>query len=685
MPMRVKLAELFLLGLKGKIINKIMKNKFTLFAVFILFCNLGFSQTVIFKESFDNGSVAGIKNKAMVFDGYFTDVLYTPEKVPSSSNFSIEAWIAVQEYASNIAAIVDKEIDFKKGYIFGINHSGKLSAGIAVNDKWITCVSTETVPLLLWSQVSMVVAEGKSISLFLNGKKVGETAITGVLSFCDNCLLSIGKTQTSTTAANTERETSSFIKTFNRFDGLIDEITITAKAFSEKEIAKKYKSEIPIVKQPLQYRQMPAGPTDAAKFGAVYTQLKYAPGWDALWKGSESPDIVVRFANSPVRYVFWRGTGYIPALVNEKNMWMSDQSLEHWGTGECYEAMGDKQTRYSHVRLLENTPARVVVHWRYALAGIKHQLFPEDENGWSDWADEYWTIYPDGIAARKQVLWSKRYETDKGSMQWQETIFFCQPGTKPQDNVDMEALTFMDMQGNKASYSWVDGPPKLKMFTNPKYQSIEYVNFKAEYKPFSIFDEKRVCQPFSFGNRKEYTTFPNWNHWPVQQVMSDGRNSVAPDKPSHSSLTGSNGKMQIVEKKNDGVYWASSLRGMTNQPIESLMALAKSWNYAPTITPISTGLNVVYDKYQRAYVMTFANKVQSEIDFKVEASASSPICNLPIVLEGFGADINKITIDNKVLIAGMDYTIGQIEELEKTNTVVFINIKSEMPISVRIN
>lgn len=656
-----------------------------LFIAFVLFSSSIFAQAVVFKESFDNGAVAGVKGKAMLFDGYFTDALYASDKVPSSSNFSIDAWIAPQEYAYTVASIADKESEFKSGYLLGINQYGKLSGSIAVNGEWKTCVSSEAIPLLLWSHVVMVVEEAKSITLYLNGKNVGTLSLSGKVSLCDSCSLSIGKTQTATSGANIERKTSSFTTTFNRFDGLIDEVTISPKALTEKEIAKKYKSEIPAVKQPLQYRQMPAGPSDVAKFGAVYTQLKYAPGWDALWRGSESPDIVVRFANSPVRYVFWRGTGYIPAIVNEKNMWMSDQSLEHWGTGECYEAMGDKQARYTHVRLVENTAARVVVHWRYALAGIKHQLFPADENGWSDWADEYWTIYPDGIAARKQVLWSKRYETDKGSMQWQETIFFCQPGTKPQDNVDIEALTLMDMQGNKASYSWIDGPPKLKLFKDPQYQSIEYVNFKADYKPFSIFDEKRVCQPFSFGFTKEYTTFPNWNHWPVQQIASDGTTAVAPDKPSHSSLTGSNGKMQIVEKKGEGVYWASSLRGMTNQPIESLMSLAKSWNYAPAITPVTAGLNGVYDKYQRAYVLTFTSKAPSQIDFKIQASASSPVSNLPLVLEGFNTPINKIEIDSKVLNAGTDYFVGQVDGLDQSNAIVFINIKSESPLTIRIN
>ena len=535
-------------------------------SILFLCANAVFAQNATFKETFDNGDAEGVKGRGLIFDGYFTEKNYASNVVPSANNFTINAWVAVQEYAVNVAAIADKESKLKSGYLLGVNQFGRLSGSVAVNGEWISCVSSEVVPLLQWSHVAMTVENAQKISLYLNGKKVGSTPLSGNITLCDTCMLSIGKTQTKTTAANTERATSLNITTNNRFDGLIDELEIEPKVLSEQDIAVTFQKTTLTQKQPLQYRQMPSGNSDAGKFGAVYTSLKYAKGWDALWRGSEQPDIVVRFENSPVRYVFWRGTGYIPAIVNEKNMWMTDQSLEHWGTGECYEAMGDKQARYTHVRLLENTPARVVIHWRYALASIKHQLFPEDENGWSDWADEYWTIYPDGIAARKQVLWSKRYETDKGSMQWQETIFFCQPGTRPQDNVDMDALTFMDLQGNKATYNWSEGPPKIKVFENPKYQPIEVINFKSKYKPFNIFDEKRFCRPYSFGNMKEYTTIPNWNHWPVQQVASDGRNCVAADKPSHSSLTDSNGKIQIVEKKGDGCYWASSLKGMTDQP-----------------------------------------------------------------------------------------------------------------------
>ena len=56
--------------------------------------------------------------------------------------------------------------------------------------------------------------------------------------------------------------------------------------------------------------------------------------------------------------------------MTENGLWMGDQSIELWsgksGWGSS-ENMADKQTRYSHVRLIENNDARVVVHWRYAI------------------------------------------------------------------------------------------------------------------------------------------------------------------------------------------------------------------------------------------------------------------------------------------------------------------------------
>jgi len=57
---------------------------------------------------------------------------------------------------------------------------------------------------------------------------------------------------------------------------------------------------------------------------------------------------------------------------------------------------------------------------------------PDPLTGWFDWADEYWTVYPDGVAIRKQVL----HPTDqsKGSNGRRRSSSI--PGRSPDDDIN---------------------------------------------------------------------------------------------------------------------------------------------------------------------------------------------------------------------------------------------------------
>ena len=627
----------------------------------------------------------GVSGKSLVFDGYATQIIHKTNKQNLiNRNFTISAWVAPQEYSWNLSAIVNQQKEFKTGFFFGINHVGKLVGSLSVGPEWKTCISSDSLPLLRWSNVAMVFDVEKGISLYINNKKVGGNSFTGIPVFATDVDIVLGKTQTKLTPAFTERNTSKAIGSWMRFDGLMDEVQIFDKALNTDEIAQLFNSVKVTVVQPLQFRKLPSGTDEKRPFGAYYTKLKFSPGWDDLWKGSDLPDIVVRFTNSPVKLVFWRGTGYIPALVTENGIWMTDQSVENFGTGECYEAMGDKQCRYSHVRIIENTLARVVVHWRYALAGIKHQIYNETDTTSGEWVDEFWTAYPDGVVVRKQVLWSDFLPIKvRKSYQFQETIFFNQPGTKPQDNVNYEAITFSDSEGNKASYSWENGVPKI--FNTPQYKTIQIVNTKSKYKPFAIYYPNRITFPFNFGWVKGYSTFPCWNHWPISQIASDGRNTVASDKVSHSSLTQVNCDNQIFEKYPDNSVRVRSIMGMTTEPIDSLISLASSWNYPAEIELNSASFKLNgYDQYQRCYNFENSTKTNQVLEFDVLGSKQSPVVNLACAIKNWGSGTATVEINGKKAIQGIDYMLGFLPTLDGDDLVVWINNKSSSIVNVKI-
>ncbi|MHC4467556.1 MAG: hypothetical protein ACYSYW_13545 [Planctomycetota bacterium] len=179
--------------------------------------------------------------------------------------------------------------------------------------------------------------------------------------------------------------------------------------------------------------------------------MKYHELWDNLWRSSDWPDIVVKFDTKPVSVVYWRGSNYGPGWVTENNKWMSDQSCEVGTWCGCSEHMSDKENRHAHVRMIENTDARVVVHWRYASVGVMYN-FP---NAYA-WADEYHTIYPDGFALR--------YVTYHDGMPgWQDVQFFIEPGQVESDVINAQALTVANLDGETYEMDWSEGIPRNRL------------------------------------------------------------------------------------------------------------------------------------------------------------------------------------------------------------------------------
>jgi hypothetical protein len=419
----------------------------------------------------------------------------------------------------------------------------------------------------------------------------------------------------------------------------------------------------------------PRGEGDQPAFGAFYTTLHFDRAWDRSRRVGPDSDVVVRFDGAPTRLVFWQGNSYVPAWVTENNRWYTDEFMEIYGhprcpDGEDCEPMSDKQVRYSHVRILESTPARAVVHWRYALSeveryGIADAPTPRD---WGDWADEYWTVYPDGIAVRRSVLWSTAAGRDKA--EFQESIVLIPPGETPEDSLYFDALTFANLEGAARTYRW---QPKIakglalprgpESFPEPRGAVIQWVNLKSEWKPFQVAWGNDVTFA-AYNGESSISSFEWWNHWPVAQIASSGRPALAADRAGHTSVSHI---YWPVYEQDEQCISKILLTGLTRSSAAQLVPVAASWRN-PARLELGDGTAVAYDAAQRAYILPASGT--RALRMTLHASATSPVVHPAFVISGWrGAAELKV-------VSGADSSaqasIGYLNELKGSSLVVYV-------------
>lgn len=623
----------------------------------------------------------GVRGSGLRFDGFTSRLVRKASEAPAVAKaFTIEAWVAPQEYSWNWTGIVDQDQDGRGGYSLGINHLGQIGLYASVGDQWVGCLSREPLPLLKWSHVAGTFDPAFGFRLFINGQPAGRKGVRGALVPAQNTDLWIGMSHRQQWPALTERAPSRKFLSNMVFDGLVDEVRIFDRALSPDEIQASFTANRPKEAQPLRFRVMPSGPPGPRPFGAYYTRLEYCPEWDRLWRVGDHADVLVCFDELPVRMVFWRGTGYSPAWVTENGKWVSDQSPESWNEWGCCEHMADKHCRYSHVRILESTEARAVVHWRVASCDINYGFNHVDpDTGWGEWTDEYYYIYPDAVAVRYQEI----HSSWAAKMEWQQTQLLNQPGTRPQDNVKRQAITIVNMNGETERWSWEKTYGNRVAESGPiKDGIIQVMNLKAPQRHFVIGEHGARWKPLRFGAREGFSTIPCWNHWPVAQLPNDGRVTPAVDRPSSSCL----GTLYPVKHKTDrsDLMFGRNLYGMTAKPADELAVLARSWNRPPELAGAAEGIQSRgYDKNQRAYVLAVkAEEPPVKMELKLAGSEQSPVLNPALVIKNWGGANVKLAMDGNEVPRGKGFRVGHVPTLEGTDLIVWIKCETMKPVII---
>jgi len=627
--------------------------------------------------------VNGVAGNGLRFDGESTVIVRGHKGAPqTTAGVTVDAWVAVNTYPWNWVPIVEHRREEQAGYFFGIDCFGHIGLKVAVNGQWWSLVSTSQLPLKKWSHVVGTYDPAKGMAIYLDAKPVGQMPLQGILSPADREDLVIGRTRDPILPAQWIHPK---IPVRYSFDGILDELRIYERSLPAQEVAKAYAEVHPPSGDALPWPVLPSGPPGPGRFGAFYTSLKYDDVWDGPRRAAPDSDVVVRFDRAPIRMVFWQGTNYGGDWVTENNKWYTDEFLETGGKVDCpggedCEPMSDKQNRYSHVRILENTDARAVVHWRYGLCEVVDYTCanPDPNTGWTDWADEYFTIYPDGAAVRKQVLWTSNFNNWH---EFQETIIINGPGTRPEDNIRPDALTVGNMKGETETYSWEQGPP-AKQMEKPENPNIQMVNLKSQWKPFQIVSPVNSSVK-AYTGEVTYSMFEWWNHWPVAQVRSSGISAVAPDRPSHSSLSHI---LWEPYSKTDNTMTKILLHGLTTKSTTELIPLAKSWLSAPSIEVNGAEFQSQgYDQTQRAFVIVrHAAAAAPQLRLSLQASSESPLVNPAFVIKNWGDVEPKLRIDGKPVARGSTFRYGFVPTLEGSDLVVWLQMQSAKPTSLEL-
>ena len=293
-------------------------------------------------------------------------------------------------------------------------------------------------------------------------------------------------------------------------------------------------------------------------FGAVETKLRYdAPisvrdaksgrmssiDYNTAWK-PELKDVVVALPNGS-RFVFWRGSSYIPFWAGSYDTGFSYEWAETTpppdGFVDSVEPLMDKELRYGRVEIMESTPSRVHVRWTYQSTDFLYKV-------WGDEAAEDFYFYPDGFGTRTLSLKS----APGADYELSEFIILTAQSTYPLEVLPKDMVDMLYLDGAKETISFPyrskagapDGGILNNKIENRRKVPIIYrihIHKKDDATPI-YFYPKDLTMPAAYApfyDRGYLVTPAYWgSHWPLGRGTSTGRtiDDRIYSNPGHNSL-----------------------------------------------------------------------------------------------------------------------------------------------------
>jgi hypothetical protein len=366
-------------------------------------------------------------------------------------------------------------------------------------------------------------------------------------------------------------------------------------------------------------------PPRRTRFGATYERLRYdapisirEPGtgkfsslrYEDGWR-PELRDVVVWLPNG-ARFVFWRGSSYIPFWAGLHNTgacyeWAEIISQPK-GAVDCVEPLMDKELRYGRVEIVESTSACIHVRWSYQSTDFEYKI-------WGDAAVEDYYFYPDGFGTRVVNLKSD----PTNDYELCEFIILTPQGAFPLDILPSDPVDVLYLDGRKYQLHFPStsspvgqsgekvpgGGPAVYRIRLNKQDRLPAVCFNpneseqppAVFAPF--FDRGKLVTPCYWGS-----------HWPLARGNSTGR--TIDDRivftPTHNSVMTWAGRRPrplataevatidtLGRSRRMAVRRWAWLIGMSDAPDARLLAWARSFATPPSLE--LRGARISFDGY----------------------------------------------------------------------------------------
>lgn len=383
----------------------------------------------------------------------------------------------------------------------------------------------------------------------------------------------------------------------------------------------------------------------------------------------------------------------------------------HWaatGADASFEAGMDKEGRYARVWIVHQSPARIVVRVRYALANSKYQIAHDDmptgspyNNGKGDWGEERFTIYPDGTHVRHMTIHTGLAAMSQPSSffreppnvvhEFMETVIIGPKGHVPTDDLETSpTITLFKMFSNRPGTVFARGAAQDIAYTMPAGPPGDYGEFrdanimllhtKSHYRAFTIGLPYGVqMKPYDWEGVREYP----WATWTGYKEPSIGYVSAIGHLLNYWHY-------RRTDKTIEQVY----LHGMTGsrQPQGEITKLAWSWIVPAELQMAGAKKSpndsvgqynlFTYDQTQKAYVVPRTRTGPERIAFALDAiyddeylNGTMWLVNPAFVIQNWNPQdaAFRIEVDGQSLRNGEDFRFGFEQTKTGSNLVIWLN------------